>query len=448
MNDDDPISWWYSRVDFERRTPTTGDLKLDQMRALLRALHEPQRRLRIVHIAGSKGKGSTSAMLARVLHLAGYRTGLFTSPHLTRVEERIQVDGEPISRLELVALIAEIRDRLPTHVSPTFFEVATAAGWLHFLRRRVDLAVVEVGLGGRFDSTNVCSPLLSVITSISYDHVQILGPTLAHIAFEKAGIIKPGRPVISGVTDPEAAPVIQRVADERQSRLRQLGRDFQVRYHPAQVDRPWPLIDVQTEHRRWSTMSLGLLGRHQANNAAVAVAAVEELRRLGLTIPDAMVAEGLKTVRWPARLEILARRPLVLLDCAHNVASVEALVDSLAEVPIQGRRWLIFGSSSDKDIPGMLRVLAPHFAHVALTRYSHSSRAADPDRLADWARHAGLDVAGVFGTAREAWRFCRQHATPEDALVIAGSVFLAGELRPTLLQELLTDGPVPPEVLS
>src|SRR5262249_26304861 len=159
---DDPIAWWYGRIDYERRTPQLDDLKLEQMRSLMRALDDPHRRLRIVHVAGSKGKGSTSAMLASVLGAAGYRAGLFTSPHLCRVEARIQVDGTPISRPELLSLLAEVRDHLPRGVNPTFFEVGTAAGFLHFVRRRVDVAVVEVGLGGRFDSTNVCMPLLSI----------------------------------------------------------------------------------------------------------------------------------------------------------------------------------------------------------------------------------------------------------------------------------------------
>ena len=436
MNPNDPIAWWYSRVDFERRSPTAGDLKLDQMRALLSALDEPQRHLRIIHVTGTKGKGSTSAILANILQQAGYRTGLFTSPHLSRVEERIQINREPISSPELAALVGEIRDRLPPHVSPTFFEVATAAGWLYFWRRRVDIAVVEVGLGGRFDSTNVCWPMLSIITSISYDHTQILGSTLASIAFEKAGIIKPGRPVISGVTNEEAQPVIERIARERGSRLRQLDRDFHVGYQPASPERPWPQVTVQTEKRLWPTMALGLLGRHQACNAALAIAAVEELQRLGLTLSDSQVATGLQTVVWPARLEILARQPLVLLDCSHNVASVEALVATLAEMPIRGRRWLIFASSADKDIPGMLRVLAPHVDHAVLTRYAHSVRAADPDQLARWAGEVGMKVSRVFPTAAPSWEFCLHHAKAEDMILIAGSVFLAGELRPIIVREL------------
>src|SRR5439155_2878687 len=205
MTYDEAIDFWFGRVNYEQRSPQPSDLKLDRMRTLLDLLGRPQDALRIVHIAGSKGKGSTSAMLASVLGRAGYRTGLFTSPHLTITEERIQVDGEPISRAELGALMADVRPcvewmdhrRAPDAVGVTFFEIATALGLLHFARRRVGVAVLEVGLGGRFDSTNVCRPLVAIITSISYDHTQQLGNTLQRIAMEKAGIVKAGRPVLS-----------------------------------------------------------------------------------------------------------------------------------------------------------------------------------------------------------------------------------------------------------
>jgi dihydrofolate synthase/folylpolyglutamate synthase len=213
MTYEQALAFWYGCINYEQRTPRPGDLQLDRMRGLLRLLGDPHERLRVVHVAGSKGKGSTAAMLAAVLGRAGYRTGLFTSPHLCRVEERIQVDGRPISPPELTALLGEVREAVAAArgaVEPTFFEVATALGFLHFRRRRVDAAVLEVGLGGRLDSTNVCRPAVAVITSISHDHTQQLGDRLASIAREKAGIIKPGRPVVSGATAPEARAVSRR----------------------------------------------------------------------------------------------------------------------------------------------------------------------------------------------------------------------------------------------
>ena len=230
-------AFWYGLINYEQRTPAAADLSLDRMRALLARLGNPQDRLRILHIAGTKGKGSTSAMLAAVLRRAGYRTGLFTSPHLCRVEERFQVDGAPIETGELTVLLNEVRravQGLP-HPAITFFEAATAVGFLHFVRRRVDAAVVEVGLGGRFDSTNVCRPAVAVITSISLDHVRQLGDRVAMIAMEKAGIVKPGRPTLSGATAAEARPVIERICRERGSPLRQLGVDFHYDYEPGRV---------------------------------------------------------------------------------------------------------------------------------------------------------------------------------------------------------------------
>src|SRR5215207_4609696 len=237
MTYDEALAFWYGRIDYERRQPRPGDLKLDRMRAFLRRLGDPHRRVRSVHIAGTKGKGSTSAILASILRAAGYRTGLFTSPHLSDVSERVQVDGVPIGRDEIAARIVEVtaavaeldREGNPAR-SPTFFEVITALVFLHFDCRRVDVAVLEVGLGGRFDSTNVCLPLVSVITNISFDHMAQLGDKLALIAKEKAGIIKPGRPVVSTAEAHEAQAVIERIAAERQAPLQLLGRDFHFDY--------------------------------------------------------------------------------------------------------------------------------------------------------------------------------------------------------------------------
>lgn len=452
MTYEQAIAFWFGRINYEVRTPRPDDLKLDRMRALLRALGEPQQRFRIVHVAGSKGKGSTSAMLASILRASGYRTGLFTSPHLSAVEERIQVDGVSISTEELTALMCDIRaaagdSRTPLAPgapgerdwgdggvdAPTFFEIATALGFLHFARRRVDVAVVEVGLGGRFDSTNVCQPLVSLITSISFDHTVQLGNTLASIAMEKAGIIKPGRPIVSAVTMPEPRRVIEAIGAERRAPLRELGRDFHFTYEPGRVGvEPGrlPRVEITTETRRWPAMELRLLGEHQAANAAAAVAAIEELRQQGLRIDDHAVASGLAGVHWPARLEVMQDRPLVVLDCAHNVASAQAVVDTLLVSFPPTRRRLVFAGSNDKDLAGMLQVLAPHFDHIYLTRYSISPRSVPPEQLA-----AMLDSSTAFTicpTAKAAWQAARSAAAPDDLICITGSVFLAGELRPEL----------------
>jgi dihydrofolate synthase/folylpolyglutamate synthase len=440
------LDWWYGLINFEQRTPSADELKLDHMRALLARLGDPHRRLRVLHVAGSKGKGSTSAMLAAMLRSAGYRTGLFTSPHLCRVEERFQVDGQPITAAELTALLDEVRvasgvaseprERAP--VPYTFFEVATAVGFLHFVRRRAEAAVIEVGLGGRLDSTNVCRPVVALITSISHDHTNLLGDRLAAIAAEKAGIVKPGRPVVSGATVPDARAVIERTCRECRAPLRQLGVDFHYDYVPGHVtadDGPRPRMRVTTTQRRWPEFELNLLGEHQAANAAVAVACVEELRAEGWHLPDEAVAAGLAGVNWPARLEVVGRRPLVVLDCAHNVASALALVRTLQASFPPARRLLVFAGSGDKDLAGMFRVLSPHFARAFLTRYTNNPRGVPPERLAELLRGACDLPATVCPTPADAYHAARAAAGPDDLICITGSVFVAGELRPLLTNE-------------
>ena len=440
LSHEEARAFWYGLINYEQRTPTPDDLKLDRMRALLTRLGDPQKRLRIVHIAGTKGKGSTSALLASVLRRAGYRTGLFTSPHLCRVEERFQVDGVPITADELTALLSEVHAAVAraAHPAITFFEAATAVGFLHFVRRRVDAAVVEVGLGGRFDSTNVCRPAVALITSISLDHTKQLGDRVAMIAMEKAGIVKPGRPTLSGATAPEARPVIERICRQRGSPLRQLGVDFHYDYEPGRVGREEvrpARVRVRTPKQVWQWMEVSLLGEHQAANAALAVACVEQLQTQGWTIPDAAVSSGLAGTVWPARMEVLSRRPLVVLDCAHNTASAEALVRTLQESFPPARRLLVFAGSNDKDLAGMFRILAPHFGHVFLTPFLGSARSTPPRQMGELLRTAGGPPATLCPAPAEAWEAAQHMAGPDDLICITGSVFLAGEMRPLLTAE-------------
>jgi len=421
MTYDDALAFWYGRINYEVRAAKPGDLKLEGMRALLRLLGDPHDRLRLVHVTGTKGKGSTCAMLAAVLRAAGYRVGLFTSPHLTHVEERIQVDGVPISREELTARMAEVAAAVrqmdgPPLPSPTFFEIGTALGFLHFWYRRCDVAVIEVGLGGRFDSTNVCRPLVSVVTNVGLDHTAQLGNTLEAIAFEKAGIVKRGVPVVSGVTQPGPREVVRGIAVEMNAPLVEPLQD-----PPA--GEPW--------------YTVGLPGAHQRENARVAVAAVECLRAAGLSISDAAVQVGLFHVRWPGRIELVSRQPAAILDTAHNVPSVEALVRTLAEsFPVPGRKAVVFAVSSDKQYPEMLRVLAGYFDRFFLCRYGNNPRCVPPEKLAEaLAAVAPGTPASVHPTAGAAWAAARSAANSDDLLCVTGSVFLAGELRPVLVGE-------------
>ncbi|MFN4259075.1 MAG: bifunctional folylpolyglutamate synthase/dihydrofolate synthase [Gemmataceae bacterium] len=440
------LAFWYGRINYEQRSPQPGDLKLDRMRALLELLGNPHHDAPIVHVAGSKGKGSTAAMLAAIVRRAGLRTGLFTSPHLSQVEERIQIDDQPITPDELAVLMTEVKAAVeildarlePAEAGPTFFEIVTALGFLSFARQRVDLAVLEVGLGGRFDSTNVCHPLVAVITSISHDHTHLLGERLAQIAYEKAGIIKAGRPVVSGATVAEARQVIEEVSRERGAPLWQLGRDVHYEYRPGLVtseQERHACVRIRAGHHDWPWMELGLLGEHQAANAALAVAVVEHLRAERIDIPDQAVRDGLAQVRWPARMEVVSRRPLVVLDCAHNVASVQALVETLRQSFPGGRRLLILAVSNDKDITGMLRVLAPSFDHAYLTRYLNNPRCLPPEQMVERLRADAALPCTVCPMPADAWHAARAAAAPDDLICVTGSVFLAGEMRQLLLGE-------------
>ena len=436
------LEYWFGWINYEQRAALPEDLRLEEMHRLLAALGNPHEQLRIVHVAGSKGKGSVSATLAAILKIAGYRVGLFTSPHLTRPEERIQIDGVPISAEELTSLVADLRNAVTrADLKPTFFETATALGFLHFQRCNVDVAVVEVGLGGRLDSTNVCLPEVAVVTSISFDHMTQLGNTLDRIAREKAGIFKNRRPAVSGVVDREVSTVIAEVARERGAPLRQLGHDFHYLYKSARLtaaanqdepERP-AAVQVSTWRREWPWMELRLMGEHQAANAAVSLATIDVLCERGWQISEQAVADGLRNVEWPSRVEVMERAPWLIFDCAHNTASAQALVTTLAEVFPPTRRVLVFASSNDKEVAAILRILAPHFAFACFTPYGLNPRAVPPDQLAHWWKENGGGDCSCHNRAAEALAEARKLAQPTDLICVTGSVFLAGELRRLLL---------------
>jgi dihydrofolate synthase/folylpolyglutamate synthase len=444
------------RIDYERSRSMPYDphqLGLGRMRELLDRLGRPERGLPVVHVAGTKGKGSTSAMIAAALSAAGLRTGLFTSPHLDRVEERIRIDGRPCEPEELVELVELVRPAVeamnphdpaaPGARIPTYFEIITAMALVHFARWKARAAVLEVGLGGRLDATNICSPQVSVITSISFDHTQQLGNTLAAIAWEKGGIIKPGVPVVSGVTEDEPREVIRQICRERGCRLTERGTDFDFDYEPPRhLERADECglvryraggdpgtVRSMVAHGARRQFSLRLPGRHQAANAAVALAVLQELSRAGLDVPEAAVRRGLGELAWPARVEVLSRRPTVVLDAAHNVASIEALVETLRESFAAARRILIFASSQDKDHRGMLQRLLGCFDEILWTRYLDNPRAVPPQDLQALAVELGSRCWPIYPDPAAAWEAARRLASPDDLIVVAGSFFLAAEIR-------------------
>jgi dihydrofolate synthase/folylpolyglutamate synthase len=444
------LEFLLGRVNYERTTniPYRGaEFKLDRMRRLLALLGDPHLGLPAVHIAGTKGKGSTAAMIASVLTAAGHRTGLYTSPHLARIEERMAIDGVDCPPATFVALAAELQQAIERLESEslsnaalsgaTFFEITTAMAFLHFARARVAAAVLEVGLGGRLDSTNVCRPEVCIITSISFDHMKQLGHTLAAISGEKAGIIKPGVPVVSGVVRDEPRRVIAQRAAEVGAPLWQRGVDYDFQSLPAGGGESLDYFEPATQPRHaLRGAKLQLLGEHQAANAAAAICGINRLRECGWAIPETAVRSGLAAARVPGRIEVFSFEPAVVLDVAHNPASIEALLGVLRRRWPDRRKILVFASSKDKDYAGMLKLLVPAFDAIVLTRYVHNPRAADPAELLAVATAAGVDSRPLQAADEPALALAaaRRLAGPQDLICITGSFFLAAELRPLLVR--------------
>jgi dihydrofolate synthase/folylpolyglutamate synthase len=437
------LAWLDRRVNFERLPPPgAAELGLARMRRLLAAVGGPHRGLPVVHVAGTKGKGSTVAALAAILEEAGHRVGRYLSPHVHAIEERIAIDGRPIAAGDLAAAleaVIPVVERLDAVAArrggrgPTWFEVLTAAAFVHFARARVDVAVLETGLGGRLDATNVVRPLVSVITSISLDHMAVLGPTIARIAAEKAGIIKRGRPVVSGAMHPSARRVIAATAARRRATLLQLGRDFTATPLPAPPG-AGPLAGAGLELRTGPAAApvryrLAMPGGHQAENAALAVMAARRLARQGIAVPEAAIVRGLARARLPARIEVVGRRPLVVVDAAHNVASMKTLVETLRPAVASHRpRVLLFAASGDKQIEEMLALAAGMFDRVVVTRYATNPRAATIDRLVAACRQAGLPRPSVATAPPQALALARSLAGADGLVCVAGSFFLAAEI--------------------
>ena len=451
MQDDyqERLGYLYGRLNYEwlGMPRSSGQLRLGRMRRLLKRMGDPHLGLRIIHVAGTKGKGSTSAMIAAALAASGVRTGLYCSPHLHRLEERFTVDGKPASPSELIDLVDVARDAVEqlerednpsVHRGPTFFEITTAMGLLHFARRQVGAVVLEVGLGGRLDSTNVVRPMLSIITSISFDHTRQLGNLLSSIATEKAGILKRGRPGISGACDAEARVAIRRVARQRRCLLREIHSDFW--YEDIQPDPPLERptagdVAVRTWSRDWGQLKLPLFGSHQAHNVAVVLAGLDLLAEVApdLAVTRDDVVNGFAALQWPARVEVVGQRPWLVIDGAHNVASAIALADTLGTCFPPTRRTLVFGTTRDKDLAGQLKALLPCFDTFIATRYVENPRSVPPEVIADQilaisgrTAHLAPEPAGALALARE--------LTDSDGLIcVTGSLFLAAEARAIVL---------------
>jgi dihydrofolate synthase/folylpolyglutamate synthase len=416
--------------------------RLDRVRELLSALGDPHTQYPSVHVAGTKGKGSTTAMIASILRASGYRTGMYTSPHLHSFRERIQIDGAPIPEFELQRWATSLQPMLAERRGVTVFEAITALAMAYMAEQRVDVGIFEVGLGGRLDATNVLTPRVSVITSVSMDHMQVLGNTLAQIAREKAGIIKPGVPVISAPQQPEALEVITAVAQEQRAPITAIGSDWTWRPTRGQAtDGQWLAISSpESASATWPELYIPLLGQHQLENATVAVAAAWELQRQGMSITIDTIGQGLATVRWPGRMEVLGRSPWVVVDGAHNVYSMQQLVQSLRSHFSWGRVHLVFGASVTHEPQSLLHELLPLADKLTMTRADHP-KATDPHWLQETALGLGRS-ADTAPTPLQALEGALAEAAPEDLILATGSLFLVADVREAWLQ--INGLPLPP----
>jgi dihydrofolate synthase/folylpolyglutamate synthase len=418
------LDYLYSFVDYSLKHASElakADFNLDRMRDLMAELGNPQDQYPIIHVAGTKGKGSVSALAASALQAAGYKTGLYTSPHLQDYVERIQVDMQPMSHAEMAALVEEIKPAVARVPYLTTFEITTALGFLYFARQNCDVAVIEVGLGGRLDATNVVTPRVSVITSLSLDHTLVLGDTLAKIAGEKAGIIKPGVPVVSSPQKDEALTVLKNVADENDCAFTLVGRD--VEFKPLSHSMDGQTLQVSTSNLHPLDLTIPLLGEHQVQNAAVAYTV---LKASGLNVLDKAIQKGFAGIKWPSRFDIIRRDPPVVIDVAHNRESALRLRQTLdtffPDIPV----ILLFCTLEDKDISGMLAELSARVERVVATQADHP-RAPSVEWIVENVERANIPVEAVTPVAAALDR-ALELAGEEKLVLTAGSVAFAGEV--------------------
>jgi len=420
---------------------------LARMASLLSLLDHPQEKFRTVHIGGTNGKGSTATMTASILEASGYRVGLYTSPHLIDFSERICICGIPISHEVIVQLTEKIRQTIQNQ-SPqlstkvTFFEFTTALAFLYFAEEAVDIGIIEVGMGGRFDATNHLKPLVTAITEIDLDHEHYLGTSLLEIATEKAGIIKKGVPLITCSEQAEVAKLFKKVSEDKKAPLIRLGQEIQGLAVPASATSPAQNGEQKMHYRgiKDYLIELPLLGRHQINNASMAIGIVESLNKQGLSISETGILKGIKKVRLSGRLEVVQNVPRILLDVAHNSASAKRLADYLQETDgnTLGKRWMIIGIMQDKNIEAFLKPLLACTDELVLTR-PDIERAATPEMIANIveqlcrtdAKSNPIQIR-LLEKVSESISYVKSHIQPQDRLVITGSFFTVGEAKTAL----------------
>jgi dihydrofolate synthase / folylpolyglutamate synthase len=429
MNYEESIKYLLRFTDYERisRAGVVWDTK--RVERLLEKLDNPQWFAKTAHVAGTKGKGSTSAMISSILKEAGYKVGLYTSPHLLSYTERIRVNGQPITEAEWAGLVEQIRPHVEavnaekTYGELTTFELYTAMAFLHFRNIGAQYQVMEVGLGGRLDATNVVKPQVCVITSISYDHMEVLGNTLAKIATEKAGIVKPGVPVVSAPQFPEAMEAIEKICRERQAQLTKVGQD--VSWKTVKFDEKGQTFHFKGLLREYD-LQIPLLGEHQVENAACAVAAAELLEGMGAGKVKQSIAKGLQKVDWPGRLQVLRKKPRLAVDGAHNVYSMQKLGEALKKYFKYDRLILVLGFSADKDVAGMLDETVKMTKDIIVAA-STSPRSAKPAALVEELSKRGVK-ARAADSVPAALKLALSLAQPNDLICASGSIFLVAEV--------------------
>jgi len=407
-------------------------LGLSTIKKILKGLEDPQHRYGCIHVAGTNGKGSVASSLASILHQAGYKTGLYTSPHLVRFNERIQISNRPISNKNVVAAYNAVRQVHHGRREPTFFEFATAMALYEFGRQQVDWAVIETGMGGRLDATNVIVPELAIITNISLEHRAYLGDTLSRIAAEKGGIIKRRKPVVTAIKQKNARQVVEQIAAQKNAALYRLGRDFRVRRNQTGTFSYYGLENT------WHDLQTALRGSHQADNAALVLAACELLNRRRARLEPADIKKGLRTNHWPGRLETVSENPLIIMDGAHNQAAARNLARFLSKNLAGSNLTLVIGILDDKPYKVMLNSLLPLASRVVLTR-AKIDRALDPQRLQEVAGE--YDIAStVVPDVVTAVKYAIDSSAPGDAICIAGSLYVVGEAKEAFEKGTLVSG--------
>ncbi len=432
---EDSLKYLFAMTDYEKQRMiryNVNTFDLTRMYELLAELGNPHQKVKAIHVAGTKGKGSTSTMIARMLEANGYSVGLYTSPHITSLHERIEVNSCCITNddvTELVNIVRPAVDKLTQNGrKPTFFELFTTMAFVHFAQKEVDFAVLETGMGGRLDSTNVVTPEVSVITSISIDHQRQLGKTIALIAGEKAGIIKKGVPVVTVAQSPDALEVIRKKAAELGSDIHIIGEDidFSCRFEASREDGPHTRICVLTPTSRFEHLKVPLPGEHQALNCGLALVALDCLKKLNYAIDDEKSIEGLGMVKMPGRLQVVYNNPRVVVDMAHNAASIKALIQTIGQHIPYDSMVMIFGCNADKDIIGMLDELQYGADKVIFTR-SSSPRAVRPDELAELYVEQTGRMCQTALSLGDALKIAKSAVTREDVICITGSVYLVGD---------------------